>query len=224
MKLNQIHSGVFEQRRGKRKAILTRNFTPGKKVYDENLIKDKGVEYREWNPRKSKLAAAILKGVNNIGIRNGSIVLYLGASTGTTPSHVSDIVGKDGFIFALDFAPRVVRDLVFVCEERKNMTPLLFSANHPEEYKDKISSEVDVVYMDVAQKDQAEIFLKNTDMFLRKGGIGLLAVKARSIDVTKRPKQVFDEVRRKLEKHINVVDFKILDPFEKDHCMFICKK
>ena len=214
---------VFEERRGKRSVLLTKNLTPGKTVYDEMLVREKGIEYREWNPQKSKLAAAILKGTQNTGIRQGSVVLYLGAASGTTASHVSDMVGEKGFVFALDFAPRVVRDLVFVCEERKNMTPLMFDANQPQEYKDKIT-QVDIVYQDVAQKNQAEIFLKNIDMFLKKGGYALLAVKARSIDVTRNPKQVFNEVREKLEKHINIIDYRLLDPFEKDHCMFICKK
>ena len=112
-------SKVFEVYEDYRKRIFTVNLTPGKKVYDELLVTDKGIEYREWNPRKSKLAAAILKGSNNVFIRKGSVVLYLGCASGTTPSHVSDIVGKEGFIFALDFAPRVVRDIVFVAEDNQ---------------------------------------------------------------------------------------------------------
>ncbi|MBD3249838.1 fibrillarin-like rRNA/tRNA 2'-O-methyltransferase [Candidatus Woesearchaeota archaeon] len=223
MKQTKFH-GVFEKRQGKRKQILTKNIAPGKIVYDEKLIRDKGEEYRTWDPRKSKLAAAILKGVKEIGIRPGSVVLYLGASYGTTPSHVSDIVGKEGFVFALDFAPRVVRELVFVCEERKNMAPMMFDANQPQEYKKKIIRPVDVVYQDIAQREQAEIFLKNCERFLDKKGIGVLAVKARSVDVTKKPGAIFDQVKQKLEKHMIVIDFKRLDPYEKDHCIFICRR
>ena len=215
--------GVYEQK-GKRRVILTENLTPGKTVYDESLVKEGQIEYREWNPQKSKLCAAILKGIKKIGIKPGSVVLYLGASSGTTPSHVSDIVGETGFVFALDFAPRMMRKLVYVCEERKNMAPMLFDANKPDEYKDKVASKIDVVYQDIAQRQQAEIFLKNTDMFLKKGGYGLLAVKARSIDVAKQPRKVFDEVKSKLEKHLKIIDYVILDPFERDHCMFICQK
>ncbi|MBR9691974.1 fibrillarin-like rRNA/tRNA 2'-O-methyltransferase [Candidatus Woesearchaeota archaeon] len=216
--------GVFEQRKGRRNNILTRNLTPGKTVYDELLVREGKNEYREWNPKKSKLGAAILKGIKEIGIEENSVVLYLGAAYGTTASHVSDIVGKKGFVFALDFAPRVMRDMVFVCEERKNMAPMFFDANKPEEYKDKMVKEVDVVYMDIAQRNQTEIFLKNVDMFLRKGGYGLLALKARSVDVTAQPRKIFESVRRELEKHLKIIDFKILEPFEKDHCMFVCKK
>lgn len=222
--MKEIFLGVFEERRGKRKVLLTQNFTPGKRVYDEEFVRERGIEYREWNPRKSKLAAAILKGADKIGIKSGNVVLYLGASTGTTASHVSDIVGKNGFVFALDFAPRVLRELVFVCEERKNMTPLFFDANHPEEYKDKIINPVDIVYMDISQREQAEIFLKNVEMFLKEKGFCLLAVKARSINVNANPRQIFDIVRKKLEKQVDIIDSRILDPFERDHCMFICRK
>lgn len=169
-----------------RNQLFTLNLVPKQKVYDEWLVKDKGDEYRSWNPEKSKLAAAIKKGATNIGIRNGDFVLYLGCSTGTTPSHVSDMVGKDGFVFGIDPAPRVLREFVFLCEKRKNMTALLEDANHPENYTDKVC-EVDILYQDIAQRNQVEIFLKNM-IFLKKGGYGLLALKARSIDVTKKPK------------------------------------
>ena len=215
--------GIFEIRKGKRSFLLTRNLAPGKTVYDERLIKDKGVEYREWNVKRSKLAAVILKNIKEIGIKPGDTVLYLGWAYGTTASHVSDIVGEKGFVFGLDFAPRVMRDFVFVCETRKNMAPLFYDANRPDDYKDKVGK-VDVIYMDVAQKMQPEIFLKNIDMFLKPNGYALIAVKARSMDVTRNPKQIFEEVRKKLEKNLKVIDFKTLEPFEKDHGFFVCKR
>jgi len=210
---------VFEDR----KQIFTKNLVPGLRNYDERLVKDDNIEYRSWNPEKSKLASMILKGATNIGIRKGNIVLYLGCSTGTTPSHVSDMVGKDGFIFGLDTAPRVLREFVFLCEKRTNMTALLEDANHPEDYKDRVCK-VDVVYQDLAQRNQLEIFLKNCEIFLKKGGYGLFAVKARSIDVTKKPKQIFKEVMKELESNITIIDYRPLEPFEKDHAMFIVKR
>lgn len=214
---------VFEQQIGKRKFLYTKNLVPGKKVYGEKLISDNRIEYREWDPTRSKLAAAILKGCQNIGLRKGDIVLYLGAATGTTVSHVSDIVGQDGFIFALDFAPRVVRNLVYVAVDRKNIAPLLEDANKPLNYADKICA-VGVIYQDIAQKDQVNIFLKNCDLFLKKNGFALLMVKSRSIDITKKPKQIYNRVRQDLEKRIQVVDYRTLDPYERDHCFFLCKK
>jgi len=223
MKQTQLQ-GIYEQKKGKRRILYTRNLTPGRTVYDEKLVREGKIEYREWNPRKSKLAAFLMKGGNQIGIKDSYTVLYLGASYGTTASHVSDIVGKGGFVFALDFAPRVMRDLVFLCEERNNIAPLFFDANKPQDYEGRLKKPVDVVYMDIAQREQAEIFLKNVEIFLKKGGFCLLAVKARSIDVTKKPGVIFKEVRKKLEEKLIIVDYKTLEPFEMDHAMFVCKK
>jgi len=160
-------SKIFEVYEDSKGRLYTANLTPGKTVYDERLVKDKNIEYREWNARKSKLAAVILKGCNNVFIRKDNVVLYLGSSSGTTVSHVSDIVGKDGFIFALDIAPRMMRDMVFVCEERKNIAPILADANKPESYVEKVC-QVDVVYQDIAQRNQIDIFLKNINLFFYK--------------------------------------------------------
>jgi len=215
-------SKIFEVYEDNRKRLFTINLTPRKKVYGERLIKEKGVEYRSWDAKKSKLAATILKGSLNIGIRKNDVVLYLGAASGTTVSHVSDIVGKEGFVFALDFAPRVLRQLVFVAEERKNIAPIFADANRPETYAGKIS-QADVVYQDVSQKNQLDIFLKNINLFLKKGGYALLAVKARSIDVARKPKAIFNEIKEKLEREIKIIDYRTLEPFEEDHCLFICK-
>ena len=174
---------VYESEEGKKKTLFTINLSPGKRVYGERLLMLDGIEYREWDAYSSKLASLILKGCPNIGVRKNDVVLYLGSASGTTVSHVSDIVSKDGFVFAVDIAPRVMRDLVFVCEERKNI-----------------------------------------DLFLKDRGYALLAVKARSIDVTKKPKDIFRQVRSDLEKHLTIIDSRLLEPYQKDHCMFVCKK
>ncbi|MFC1733951.1 fibrillarin-like rRNA/tRNA 2'-O-methyltransferase [candidate division KSB1 bacterium] len=208
------------------KRLFTRGLIKGK-PFDERVVKDGGIEYRQIDPRKSKLAASIVKNVSQIGVKPGDIVLYLGASHGYTPSFMSDIVGDDsnGFIFALDFAPRVVRDLVFVSEKRENIAPMMGDAFHPETYFHKVM-QVDYVYQDIAQKNQAEIFLKNCKLFLKKGGFCFLAVKSRSIDIAKKPKKIFNQIRQDIESSglLTIVDYKELDPLEKDHCVFVCKR
>ncbi|MBI2522811.1 fibrillarin-like rRNA/tRNA 2'-O-methyltransferase [Candidatus Woesearchaeota archaeon] len=217
-------SKIFEVYEDKaRRKLFTLNLAPGKRVYDEQLVNQNNIEYREWGPYGSKLAAAILNGCNNIFLRKDDVVLYLGSASGTTVSHVSDIVGKDGFVFAVDIAPRVMRDLIFNCEERENVSPILADANRIKELMERVSV-VDVIYQDIAQKDQVDIFLRNINAFLKKDGYALLAIKARSIDVTKQPKQIFKEVRERLEKEMIIVDYRTLEPYQKDHCMFICKK
>lgn len=216
---------VYKERVGKKKiGYFTKSLYPNFIGFDERIVKNKNGKFREVNPERSKFIAAIAKGLSQTGIKEGNTVLYLGASHGYTPSFMSDIVGNEGFIFALDFAPRVVRDLVFVCEKRKNMSPILDDAFHPERYKNLVPKEVDVIYQDIAQRNQLDIFLKNCDMFLKKGGFGLLALKARSIDVSRKPKEIFREVRKELEKKATIVDYRELDPFEKDHAFFVIKK
>lgn len=214
--------GVYEERRGRMNILLTRNLVPGRTVYSERLIRDGSTEYREWDPMKSKLASSILKGISQTGLKPGHKVLYLGASTGTTVSHVSDIVGNEGFVFAIEFAPRVARELVYVAEERKNIAPILADANQPDSYFHRVT-QVDFLYQDIAQKNQAEIFLKNM-MFLKKEGFGFLCVKSRSVDISKSPVEIYRMVRAQLEKELVVVDFRTIDPFQKDHCVFVCKK
>ncbi len=212
---------IYQEARGKK--IFTKSILPGKVHFDERIIRDNGEEYREFDPKRSKLAAMIMKGCTNTGIRKNDVVLYLGSSHGYTPSFVSDIVGKEGLIFGIDPAPRVMRDFVFLSEERKNLVPILADANHPDQYLTRVC-QADVVYQDIAQKNQADIFIRNCNLFLKKGGYGLLAVKARSIDVKKQPKQLFEQIRLELDKIFKVIDYRILEPFEKDHCMIIIKK
>ncbi|MFH0979192.1 MAG: fibrillarin-like rRNA/tRNA 2'-O-methyltransferase [Candidatus Woesearchaeota archaeon] len=212
---------VFEDKKLRR--LYTKNLVPGSTVYAERLVVKDTVEYREWDPARSKLAATILKGSLNISLRKDDVVLYLGAASGTTVSHVSDIVGTKGFVFAIDFAPRVVRDLYFLCMKRNNIAPILADANNPESYLARVC-QVDVLYQDIAQKNQLEIFFKNVDLFLKPGGYALLALKARSIDVTKKPKDIFSEVKARLSKSLTVIDYRELAPFQLDHCFFICKK
>lgn len=223
--MNMINpSKIFEIYESEnRKRIFTKNITSGKRFFNEKIYHEKDKEYREFDPRRSKLSALILKGCQNIFIRKDDTVLYLGASHGYTVSYISDIVGHSGFIFAIDSSARVVRDLYFLAKERKNIAPILADANAPKEYCDRVCL-VDIVYQDIAQKNQAEIFLKNIGNFLKNGGYGILTVKARSINVVRKPGDVFKEVRKKLEKEVIIIEYRTLEPYQIDHCMFICKK
>ncbi len=196
---------------------------PAESHFGERLVRDNGETFREWDPKRSKLAATVANGCQNTGIREGSTILYLGASHGYTPSFVSDMIGPEGILFALDFSPETTRDLVFLAEKRKNIMPILADARQPDTFQGLVS-QVDVIFMDVAQKDQAEIFLRNCKLFLKEDGVGLLAIKARSIDIRKNSKEICQEVREKVEKEFMVTDFRDLGPHEQDHYMLIIKK
>lgn len=198
--------------------LYTASADPGGRVYGERLVSVGGIEYREWSPRRSKLAAYIAKGGRSVPIREGSTVLYLGASSGTTASHISDIVG-DGRVHCIEFAPRMFRDLVRTCERRPNMIPMIADAASPSEYRFAVG-EVDVVYADVAQKNQADIVADNMEMF--GASRGMLAVKARSEDITADPRDVFRAAEVRLrERGFRMIDRRDLDPFEDSHRMIV---
>src|SRR5215510_11675039 len=205
---------------GERDQLATMSLAPGTNVYGETRFRVKGNEYRAWDPYRSKLAAAILKGLASIPLKPASRVLYLGAASGTTVSHVSDIVGPKGRVYCVEFAQRSFRELVNnVCQYRPNTTPILEDARFPGKYRN-IVSQVDAVYSDVAQPDQGRIIADNLDMFLEKPGSFLLCVKSRSIDVTKDPGRLFDEQAKIMEQRgCKVTEMTSLDPYEMDHCM-----
>lgn len=215
--MKELFQGVFREGR----KLYTINLLPGRRVYGERLVK-KDTEYREWVPNRSKLAAAILNGLKELPVKSGSIVLYLGASTGTTTSHVSDIIGAEGAVYALEFSERVFRNLLDLARQRRNIVPLLADARKPEAYS--WIEKCDVAYCDVADPQATEIAARNFDEFVCSGWL-FLAVKSQSVDVSKRPEKVYEEERTKLQKAgfeiLQVID---LEPHEEKHAMIVARK
>jgi fibrillarin-like pre-rRNA processing protein len=206
--------------------LATRNLTPGRNVYGEKLIKYEGVEYRLWDPFRSKLAAAILKNLRNVPIRPTHKVLYLGAASGTTASHVSDIVGRRGHVYCVEFAHRSMRELINnVCSFRSNMSPILEDARFPRRYAMYIGEGVDDVYCDIAQPEQARILADNADLFLIKPGWIMLAVKAQSIDVTKEPSEIYKQEVKTLENRgYRTKEIVPLEPYDKAHAIVVANR
>ncbi|MHA1861102.1 MAG: fibrillarin-like rRNA/tRNA 2'-O-methyltransferase [Candidatus Ranarchaeia archaeon] len=201
--------------------LATRNLAPGRKVYDETLVTIEKNEYRTWNPYRSKLAAAIRNKARPPLVLPGQKVLYLGAASGTTVSHVSDIVGNSGTVYAVEFSPRTIKELLPVAEGRSNIIPILGDARQPESYAWQLET-VDVIYQDVAQPEQAAIIASNAQMFLRPKGRAILAIKARSVDVTKSPNKVYAHELKVLEKlGLTPVPPIELSPYVKDHVIVI---
>ncbi len=187
--------------------------TRGEALYGEKVFG----EYRLWNPHRSKLAA-LLKKEENVPLRPDQIVLYLGAASGTTVSHLANIVS---LVYAVEFAPRVARDLIRLSERLKNVVPLVSDALRPD--YGHIVELVDFMYQDIAQPKQAEIAITNAEMFLRKGGYACIMIKARSIDVTAKPKAVYKREVKKLEELLDVKCVHELEPFYKAHAAVIAR-
>jgi len=205
------------------KKLATENLVIGNQVYKEKLIKKKDIEYRLWDPFRSKLAAVIMNGLEVFPFHDKSSVLYLGVSTGTTVSHISDIVGPQGIIFGVEHSSRVARDFLDrVASHRKNIIPILQDARQPQQYF-SVYSKVDVVYVDIAQPDQTDIAIANCKMYLKFNGYLFLVIKTRSIDVTKAPKKIIENEKNKLNENFELIQVIDLSPYDKDHAMVIAK-
>ncbi|XP_012264141.2 rRNA 2'-O-methyltransferase fibrillarin [Athalia rosae] len=219
------HEGVFIAR-GKEDALVTLNLVPGSEVYGEKRISVEGdnaekVEYRVWNPFRSKLAAAILGGVDQIHMPPGSKVLYLGAASGTTVSHVADVVGPEGLVYAVEFSHRSGRDLINVAKKRTNIIPIIEDARHPHKYRMLVGM-VDTIFADVAQPDQARIVALNAQYFLKNGGHFVISIKASCIDSTAQPEAVFaSEVKKLVSDKLKPQEQITLEPYERDHAVVV---
>lgn len=205
--------------------LLTKNFAVGDSVYGEKRISveegETKTEYRAWNPFRSKLAAAIVGGVGDIHMKPGSKVLYLGAASGTTVSHVSDIVGPEGLVYAVEFSHRSGRDLLNVAKKRTNIIPIIEDARHPHKYRMLVGM-VDVIFADVAQPDQARIVAVNAHSFLKNAGHVVISVKANCIDSTAEAEAVFaDEVEKMKKEKIKPLEQLTLEPYERDHAVVV---
>lgn len=219
------HEGVFIAR-GKEDALVTLNMVPGEGVYGEKRVsievEDKGkVEYRVWNPFRSKLAAAVLGGVDKIHMVPGSKVLYLGAASGTSVSHVSDVVGPEGMVYAVEFSHRSGRDLINMAKKRTNVVPIIEDARHPHRYRMLVPM-VDTIFADVAQPDQARIVAINASYFLKTGGHFVISIKANCIDSTAEAEAVFaGEVKKMQAERMKPQEQVTLEPYERDHAVVV---
>ena len=216
--------GMYQLKMEQKKRLVTLNRVPGVSVYGERLIKDNEDEYRIWDPFRSKFAAAFLSGMKHLPQIKDQRILYLGVSTGTTPSHFSDIL-NEGVIYGIEFSPKVMRKFYRLAEQRANLIPILADARRPEEYSAFVF-DVDLIYQDVSQPDQAQIFGRNSEEFLKSGGAGIIAVKSQSIDVSLEPEEVFSNQIEQLENEfgLKVIEFSKIDAFEKKHAVIVVKK
>lgn len=216
--------GVFWMQ-GDSDAIMTKSLFPGESVYGEKRVSveenNTKVEYRTWNPYRSKIGAYISAGVDTLGFGPGSKVLYLGAASGTTVSHVADVVGPAGIVYAVEFSARCGRDLISMAKKRTNVVPIIEDARKPWNYRFVLQM-VDFVFADVAQPDQARIIALNCKHYLKNGGVFMICIKASCIDSTQPPKVVFQsEVEKLKTEGLAPKKYITLEPYQKDHAMVI---
>lgn len=184
-------------------------------VYNERMLDGA----RVWDPFRSKLSALYYTGTG-IELTPGMRVLYLGAANGTTVSHVADYTET---VYAVEFAPRPMQDLLEVARRRENIVPIMADATRPDQYAPLVE-EVDLLYQDVAQPDQAAIAIRNC-AFLKKGGHLILMLKTRSVDVRKEPAEVFRDTLDLLAASGLMIQESVwLEPYHHDHAAIVCEK
>ena len=179
-------------------------------------------DYRLWDPNRSKLGAAIMKGLKQMPIFPGAKVLYLGLAHAFSASYVADIVGKQGIIYGVEFSERPFTEALPICEKYGNIVAIKADARKTELFS--WIEKVDVVFCDIADTQMTEVAARNCRAFLKPDGFLMLAIKARSIDVTAPPKQIVDAEVEKLRKEgFDILQVLMLDPFEKDHGFLVAR-
>ena len=145
----------------------------------------------------------------------------MGAASGTTVSHVSDVVGPEGMVYAVEFSHRSGRDLLNVAKKRTNVVPIIEDARHPHKYRMLVPM-VDCVFADVAQPDQARIVALNSQYFLKNGGHFVISIKANCIDSTAEAEAVFaGEVKKMQAEKMKPQEQVTLEPYERDHAVVV---
>ena len=206
----ELPAGVERRSIDGRERLATR----GEPVYGEPT----DGPWRAWDPNRSKLGAMLELGMDT-GLEGGETVLYLGAASGTTVSHVADVAGPT---YAVEFAARPARDLLEAADSRPRLFPLLADARKPETYAHVVEAGVDAIVQDVATRGQARVALENR-RFLADDGRLLIAIKARSEDVTRDPDAVFTDVRAELEDGYEVLEARRLEPYHADHLGIVAR-
>jgi fibrillarin-like pre-rRNA processing protein len=214
------HQGVYTDGRDLYTRLLEGAPAGGHRTVDG----EDGTVYRSFPPSATKLAAYVKAGGTQWPFRTDSRVLYLGAGAGTTVSFVSDVC-PEGSVVAVEFAPEPFRDLVEVARGRPNVIPVLADARDPSSYAVQVGPPVDVVYQDVAQRDQWTIAERNARDLMAGNGTLMLVVKARSVDVTRRAGDVFQDVASQAERAGYPVSGMVdLGAFHEGHAILVIKR
>lgn len=203
-------------------AFFTRNGRPGTKVYGEELVEEEGVEYRRFDPWRSKLAAFVVQGGRSWPFARVRSVLYLGGGHGTTASHLSDILPK-GALHVVEKSPRSFGALLALAEKRENLYPILADVQMPERYRADVG-EVDHLYQDVSQRGQVEILLENLRAALKPHGTIFFQLKTRSVTQTAPPRAILKGATRAIEAaECEVLESVDLTPFSRGHYTLVLR-
>ena len=206
-----------------KKKLATLNNASINEVYNEKIIKINGKQYNLWNPYTSKLAAAIVNGMEIFPILKKTKILYLNGAIEKTLSHISDIIGVNGKIFILrDINENSKNFLENVMNDRTNVFTITRDNGDPAKFSSK-SEMVNVVYVDITQHNETEVAIQNCKRYLRDGGFLMLVVPTKKIDFVNNPNGQNLEEIQKLQSSFEIIQQINLTDFFKEHSMIIAK-
>ena len=204
------------RREGERSTWWTESLAGEASIYGERSLARREGRFRGIEPGRSKLGAALVRGLNDPLPRPGERWLYLGAASGTTASHVADLVGPSGAVYAVEMSVRPFLRLLRTAEAYPNLAPILADARVWEAYSGLVPS-VDGLYADIAQPDQVAILRENASEFLRRGGSVLFALKTASMGRERSPEEHLALAVRELRGEFTLAPPLRLDPFHRQH-------
>ena len=209
---------LFRAEEDRRAVFFTEAVEPSAvPVYGERVTYRDRRALRRFDPFRSKLAAALARGYEGPLPRPGEAWLYLGAASGSTASHVADLTGPTGAVYAVERSLRPFAKLVHLADRLPTLLPILGDARAPDEYAGDLPG-IAGIYADIAQPDQPAILRENARRFLRAGGVALLALKTASMGRAGTPRRYAESASEELESGgLEVEESLGLEPFHKGH-------
>ncbi|KAK1358838.1 hypothetical protein POM88_043312 [Heracleum sosnowskyi] len=217
----QLNLARLYSRQREEDFVCTKNLVPGEALYGEELIyiqNEDGtdIEYRVWNPLKSKLAAAIMCGVKNICVKPGAHVLYIGDVCEITVTYLSDLVGSDGLVYVVGISDVVVN----MVEKRPNVITIIEKPNLCCNYR-MVLGMVDVIFANVVNPivspHEAHWIVNNARFYLRAGGHYMISTQANNINSTSQGILANNDFQRQF----NPIELVMLEPIVRETVMAI---
>ena len=167
---------IFQIQIGNEEQLATKNIVKGTKTRKEKIVIVNNEEFLEWNPYKSKLAAAIRSGLQILPIIKNSKVVCINLPEESTILHISNIVGSDGSVFVIDVNKNKKSFLNKLVNTHKNIIPIYDTVDELPS-SSSITGKVDALYVDILESEQIEQIVEKYGSLLKNEGFLMLVTK-----------------------------------------------
>eukprot|EP00300_Choanocystis_sp_HF-7_P009067 c16249_g1_i1.p1 GENE.c16249_g1_i1~~c16249_g1_i1.p1 ORF type:complete len:236 (-),score=50.87 c16249_g1_i1:18-692(-) len=171
-----------------------------------------GEKYRILDAFACAISAAVISGLDQLGIAPGKRVLYLARNSWTSVTACSDIVGPNGRVFVVappsDFSPPA---------PNVKVVPSPVTEPHRYEGMDR----VDVIFAELDSADQSSIVIANANQWLENSGTLLLVVNAKAIDPEQSSEQIFAGEVRVLKQKFQPREQLTMEPYRQNYAVIV---